>query len=63
MPGSQISDSICRVLSVIYSADKAKNPTVILLLDAHKAFDCLDWAFLIQTLDFMYMGDKWIKSV
>jgi hypothetical protein len=44
---------------VIKKANKRKIPLIFLKLDIAKAFDSLNWGFLIQVVKAMGFGQRW----
>lgn len=64
--GRQASESILLVKEVAHSIQKLKCKGFILKLDFEKAFDSVNWNFLIQTMERMNFDCKWcnwIKSL
>ena len=48
--GRQLSSNLRRLFNVIYSPKVNTNPEVLISLDAHKAFDRIEYAYLLTTL-------------
>lgn len=64
--GRYASDNIRRLINIIDHSTLSKQQVVILSLDAEKAFDRVEWPYLIQVLQKFNLGDnciKWIKSL
>lgn len=49
--GRQAPDGTRRLLNIISSVELSKTPTLLLSLDAEKAFDRIYWGFIFKTLD------------
>ncbi|XP_017256437.1 uncharacterized protein LOC108225996 [Daucus carota subsp. sativus] len=61
MQGRQISDGILLVSEIIGSMKRKKCAGVILKLDFEKAFDSVNWGFLLHLLQKLNFHEKWIK--
>lgn len=62
--GRQLSSNLRRLFNVIYSPKVNTNPEVLISLDAHKAFDRIEYAYLLTTLRRFGFGPvfcSWIK--
>lgn len=59
--GSLSSCSIKRMMDIIYSPSESKDPEILLLLDAEKVFDHVEWVCLFHTLCRFGFGDNFIK--
>lgn len=55
--------NIRRVLNVIYSPSNVKSQEVLVLLDAEKAFDRVEWDFLFDTLHRFGFREKFIRLI
>jgi hypothetical protein len=44
---------------VIKKANKRKTPLIFLKLDIAKAFDSLNWGYLLKVLEWMGFGQRW----
>jgi hypothetical protein len=54
-----IHDNFVYAQNVIRALHKAKQPSLFIKLDISKAFDSLDWAFLIETMRALGFEQKW----
>lgn len=55
--GRQANDATRRMINIIHSAEKLKMPSLLLTLDAEKAFDRVHWGYLVRVLEkFNIMG-------
>lgn len=64
--GRQASDNILLVKEVVHSIQKRRAKGLILKLDFEKAFDIVNWDFLLSTMEAMKFNSKWcswIKSI
>lgn len=61
--GRQTHDHIRRVVHLIEKVTKKKILVVLLVLDAEKAFDRVDWGFLLHTLTKCGFCNKFITMV
>lgn len=61
--GRQGTDNVRRALNIQMIAAKRKTPSMLLSLDAEKAFDRLDWTYLKQTLAYMGFHDTFIRWI
>lgn len=59
--GRQGTNNIRRALNLQSIMAKDKHPSMLLSLDAEKAFDRVDWLFLEHTLIEMGFGEKFVK--
>lgn len=57
--GRQIADSILVTSEIVHSIQSNQTKGIILKLDFEKAFDTVNWDFLMQTLQGMGFGAKW----
>ncbi|XP_017245327.1 uncharacterized protein LOC108216978 [Daucus carota subsp. sativus] len=63
MHGRQISDGILLVSEIIGSLKRNRCQGVIIKLDFEKAFDSVNWNFLIHLLKKLNFQDKWVKWI
>ncbi len=56
-------DNIRRLMNIIYSAKQMDSPVIALSLDAEKAFDRVEWPYLIAILHKMNFGPKCIDMI
>lgn len=66
IPGRQGANNIRRTLNLISCTKNNRQPTMLLSLDAQKAFDRVKWNFLYQTLEvfgFHSTFINWVKIV
>ena len=61
--GRQISESILIANEIEHSMKCGKIKGIILKLDFEKAFDSVDWNFLLDTLNALGFGHKWISWI
>lgn len=59
----QGSDNVRRLSHIIDSAQMTEEPTLIIAMDAEKAFDRIEPTFLFLTLAAMNLGEKFISYV
>jgi hypothetical protein len=53
------------IVYLIERAEEENIPGIMLLLDFEKAFDTVEWSFLLKTLDFFGFGKdlcSWVKT-
>ena len=64
--GRYSSDNIRTLLNIINHLDTCQRPSLLLSLDAEKAFDRVEWNFLLAILNRLNMGSRfieWVKSI
>lgn len=49
--GRKIMDGIFTAQQIIHSLKETKKPSMLLKLDLYKAYDCLNWYYLLHLLD------------
>lgn len=60
------SDNVRRLFNIINLSQQTQIKTIIVSLDAEKAFDQVNWTFLLNTLDKFGFGEsfiQWIKTL
>ncbi len=60
------TDNLRRLFNIIHLANARSDPTIALSLDAEKAFDCLEWPYLLKVLDsfgFSASFINWVKTL
>lgn len=60
IPGRLGVNNIRRTLNIISTAQKSPDPSMLLSLDAEKAFDRVDWTFLKHVLSEMNFDNSFI---
>lgn len=60
---SQITDAALIANEVLDWKPKSGEPGIICVLDIEKAFDQLNWSYLIALLRKMGFGEKWIRWI
>ena len=60
MRGRQILDTSLIANEVIHSGQKRKEKGLICKLDIEKAYDGINWKFLLNVLQKMGFGSKWL---
>lgn len=61
--GRQIMDAVLIANEAVDSRISQKMPGILCKLDIGKAYDHVNWGFLINTLKRMGFGEKWIKWI
>lgn len=61
--GRQITDNFVATREVLQHIHKSKNPAVFLKIDFAKAFDSIEWDFLLSVLKARGFSDKWLSWV
>ena len=66
LKGRFIGENVRLILDLINHCDNQAIPGALLFLDYEKAFDCLDWDFMLKALSFFNFGPvflNWIKTL
>uniref|UniRef100_A0A8C5PT54 Reverse transcriptase domain-containing protein n=1 Tax=Leptobrachium leishanense TaxID=445787 RepID=A0A8C5PT54_9ANUR len=63
VPTREARDNTIRAINLIHLAVSSHTPTIFLSIDAEKAFDRVDWAFLLETLSFLGFGSQWLTWI
>ena len=61
-----IGENINKILNIIDYINFNENSADLLIIDFEKAFDCLEWSFILKSLKFFNFGEKicnWIKAI
>ena len=61
--GRHMADNVRRLLNIMQHAQKFKIPSIILSVDAEKAFDRLEWPFLKSLLTTMDFGPNFCRVI
>lgn len=61
LKGRQIMDAALIANECVDSRQKEKKPGILCKLDIEKAFDHVNWRYLINILKVMGLGNKWLK--
>lgn len=56
-------DNICKTLNIIMHCKSNKIPSVILSLDFEKAFDSAEYKYILQLLQHMNFGQKFLMAM
>ncbi|KAM4702906.1 centromere protein Q [Rhinophrynus dorsalis] len=63
MPGRETRDNVIKALSLIHRSSSSSIPSLLLSLDAEKAFDRVRWCFMKETIHRFGLGDRFISAV
>ncbi len=63
LPGRYIGENIRLALDMIDYLNKNNLPGLMFLIDFHKAFDKIEWSFILKALNFFNFGPDLIKWV
>lgn len=66
VPTREARDNTTKVLNLLHIINKSQTPCVFLGMDAEKAFDRVNWDFMIAVLRYAGFGDQmtqWISSI
>ena len=58
-----IGSNIRLLSDIMEFSDSKKNPGILLFVDFEKAFDTLEWSFILKTLEAFNFGDNFRKWV
>lgn len=61
LKGGRIIDTTLVANECVDTRMKERNPGVLCKLDIRKAYDHVNWAFLIKRLKDMGFGNKWVN--
>lgn len=64
--GRQLSSNLRRLFNVIYSSENNMEPEIVISLDAHKAFDRIEYFYLFTALERFGFGPRfcsWIRTL
>lgn len=66
IPSGEARDNTIKVLNLVHFTNQTGSPCVFLSTNAEKAFDRLNWAFMLAVLGRMGFGEQmllWITSI
>ncbi|XP_063818782.1 uncharacterized protein LOC135056932 [Pseudophryne corroboree] len=63
IPGRQARDNTRKAINIIHLLNNRQTPSIILSLDAEKAFDRISWPFLLQTLQAYGISEEFLTGV
>ena len=63
VPGRYIGENVALLRDVVHYVNENNLPAAVLALDQEKAFDRVDWGFLLATLDHMGFGPSFVSWV
>ena len=61
--GRQILDAVLIANEVIDSILKSNGRAILCKLDIEKAYDYVEWSFLLTDMEKMGFGDKWLRWI
>lgn len=61
--GRNMLDSVLVANEVVHEAKRRKKPTFVLKVDYEKAYDSVDWGFLLYMLKRLNFGEKWVSWI
>ena len=61
--GRQILDAVLIANEVIDSILKSNGRAILCKLDIEKAYDHVEWSFLLTDMEKMGLGDKWLRWI
>lgn len=66
IPGRECKDNCIKTLLLLQKGKGGQSPGILLCIDAEKAFDRVDWVFMMDTIENLGIGPKmakWIKNI
>ena len=63
VPGRFIGENVALLRDIVDYASFSNVPTAVLSLDQEKAFDRVDWSFMLATLSKMGLGPSFLYGV
>lgn len=63
VPNREACDNILKTSLLLHHARRSKNPLCLLALDAEKAFDRLDWKFIVASLEQIGLPGEFIQNI
>ena len=61
--GRQILDAVLIANEIIDSILKSNGRAILCKLDIEKAYDHVEWSFLLTDMEKMGFGDKWLRWI
>ena len=64
--GRQLCHNLCRLFNIVYSEHSTQLPEIVISLDAHKAFDQIEYGQLFKSLSKFGLGPtftSWIQTL
>uniref|UniRef100_A0A670K591 Reverse transcriptase domain-containing protein n=1 Tax=Podarcis muralis TaxID=64176 RepID=A0A670K591_PODMU len=64
LPGRQMKDNLRNIINIIeYLTERCDKQGLLLFVDAEKAFDNVNWEFLLKQLDHMEVGTEFFNGI
>uniref|UniRef100_A0A670I4H7 Reverse transcriptase domain-containing protein n=1 Tax=Podarcis muralis TaxID=64176 RepID=A0A670I4H7_PODMU len=64
LPGRQMKDNLRNIINIIeYLTERCDKQGLLLFVDAEKAFDNINWEFLLKQLDYMEVGTEFFNGI